>query len=244
MKYTYTALVEMAQDYGHDYASAQEIMRLLIETSRQHLHNYEDYEMSKQVWMLYRWKVKFLKKVYWNEEVEITTLVNEVNKLYAYRQFSIVRDGEIVVRAYSLWVLVDLDQRKVIRVPKNLRLKIEGETEFPKETVNGIKKLEAQGSEFKIKTQRRDVDQNRHVNNIVYIDYILEAMEAMEPGFNDHYRIKDLEIIYAKEIVYPNEIIIDCEQLEENTYIYTLWDDEKNIKHAYLKIEFTSADLD
>jgi acyl-CoA thioester hydrolase len=66
-----------------------------------------------------RYRIEYLLPALQDEELELATWVSNVRRATAVRNYTIhrVADGALLARAYGLWVWVDLDSGRPMRVP-------------------------------------------------------------------------------------------------------------------------------
>lgn len=205
--------------------SGEETNRLLSEN--EHTLNYG--------WMLYRWKVEIIKHPKVKEDVKVKTWVSKLDRFYAFREFVLLdKDENIIVKASTVWLCVDMNKKRPIRIPKvySESMDILGEPNF--------KSFYDFKGDFKINTyadfkvRRSDIDYNNHVNNTKYLSWILESMT--EDVYND-YRLSEFEIIYKKEIKYGEVIstgfILDSREDESLSFIHIITDQNKEEEHSF-----------
>lgn len=184
-----------------------------------------DIQTKKRVWMLLDWQIKVLKRPQYNDEIEAETWSRKFERLCAYRDFYIKdKDGNIIVKGTSRWLLIDTDRRRPVRLTNeiaDLYKSEEGKMVFPEE----IQDIKYDDYMFKKEylIQRRDIDMNEHVHNLSYLDMAYEAIpqEVYKNNIFDNVRI-----IYKKEISYGEKVY--CYYLKkENKHIITVKSQEK-----------------
>ncbi len=156
--------------------------------------------MEGKTWLLYSWDIKFLRPIRKGDEIEITTFPTYMKRFYAYRNFEIRKDGEIFVMAKASMVLFDRKKARASIIDEKIAAAY-GEN---KETYSGnpyklVKDFE-RGK--KIQVRRTDFDQNHHVNNGIYFDYLREI-----EGFDEE-RISYIKLVYKNEIRKEDEVLL------------------------------------
>ena len=132
-------------------------------------------------WMLYRLAVTYERLPILEEQIEVVTWHKGVNGFRAYRDFEIFQDREKIATAASIWVFIDLERKKILKIPPGVQTDygVEGssaenldiedwkpDTRFsPDTTVN-------------VATRPSDYDPLGHVNSAVYFDY-LESLPTL-----------------------------------------------------------------
>lgn len=188
-------------------------------------------EMFKMnlAWILYKWKIRIYAYPALGTTVRVRTWSSSMDKLYAHRCFVLYNEqGEIIGEALSIWVMLDFAQRSVCRIPQEIMetYASTGETvSFAKEFTNNPLPL-ADGllSQCDFTIHRHDLDYNRHLNNVKYIDFLLDTVPQ---ELLDTKQIYDLEVVYKKECVLGNQITCLCfdsvnKETEEGTTVISL----------------------
>ena len=76
------------------------------------------------------------------------------------------------------------------------------------------------------KVQRRDIDTNKHVNNLIYLDY---AYEALPSEIYENYNFSNIEIMYKHEAKLGDTLSLFYTNTEENEHIITIKNKENDI---------------
>ncbi|MFD2210820.1 acyl-[acyl-carrier-protein] thioesterase [Virgibacillus halophilus] len=157
-------------------------------------------------WVLMKIRVDLLKNPKVGDTISIETWPLEPGKIDYGRDY-IVRNqqGEVMIRAISSWVLMDLRQRKIsrkgtvpIQYPASLKERAIDEK---------LKKLKAEGpldESYRKMIGYSDIDFNGHLNNSKYVDYILDCFSVSE---HRNYRIQSIEVHFTNEAL-PDETIV------------------------------------
>lgn len=161
--------------------------------------------MKNKTWLLYSWDIEILKQLRKGMEVEVTTIPTHMKRFYAYRNFLIKNSGEVFARAKATFILFDIEKQRAGIISSDV---LEAYGESP-ETYAGksYKSLSAYGKEKEIAIRRADYDENHHVNNGVYFDYIKEI-----PGFDEE-NLSYIKMIYKNQIKNEQEVRLfyeDC----------------------------------
>ena len=96
-------------------------------------------------WILLDWKVQVIRRPNYAEKILARTWSKEGLKYYAYRDFEVVDEqGNIIVKAISRWVLVNIETGKMERITDEILSKYQPESNkcvFEDETFDKIKEL-------------------------------------------------------------------------------------------------------
>lgn len=156
---------------------------------------------TRHTWVLSRLSVEMTEMPRQSEHIEIRTWVESVMKLFTNRNFSIHRaDGTVLGYARSVWAMIDMETRRpcdllslydgdilnyVVSEEENV-CSIEGHGRFRFREPELVRTLDVRYS---------DIDINRHVNSIKYMEHILDlfSREELERG------LRRFEIAYKAE---------------------------------------------
>jgi len=125
----------------------------------------------------------------------------------AYRKFEVFAGNERLAAASSVCLYIDMQNKKILRLPRTVGADYTVETETALNTVpDRWKSQRFFSAESYVKTtiRRSDYDPVGHVNNAAYLDYIETSVLT---GFGDTARIKTLNIEFLKEIDRDVDII-------------------------------------
>ena len=175
------------------YLKMRNLLGLMFEVSFAQAEKIEDKKlMEDKRWIVYSWDIKLDEEIKAGDKIEIATFSVGMKKFYAYRNFTIKKEGRIIGLAYCVFLLFDLKKLRPIKVPKSLEEAYQSEEAiYLGENLEYSEDFE---KEEKIYIRKNDLDGNYHVNNAAYMDIIREISD-----------IKDQDIGYLK-IVYKNEI--------------------------------------
>ncbi len=132
-----------------------------------------------------------------HENIRIETWPAEEKRIGAVRDFEVFgENGKSIIRASSMWVLIDFKKKRPIGLRENLpEYAVLPErvlqTDFPK-----LPEVERVDEEAKFRVRFDDIDMNRHVNNAVYV---LWATESVRPAFRLEHNPRHIEISFKKE---------------------------------------------
>jgi acyl-ACP thioesterase len=170
-------------------------------------------------WVMIRILVDIDRIPCWNEDIIIETWPLEPKKFEFERDFIVKdRQGNVLARAISSWVILDIDKREIRKSELISR-------EYPAfETKRAIdrrmEKLKPSGGEllqvYSRKIGYSDIDINGHLNNSKYIDYITDCFSLEAHG---QYTVKSLQVSYINEAIAGETIILkkDISELESGS---------------------------
>lgn len=148
-------------------------------------------ELNKEnhTWVLSRFAIEidYLPKMF--ETIEVSTWISDYSRLITTRNFKIsTPNGDIIGGAVSQWCMLDLDARKAIDLAKlhnNYQSYVLSEYPSPIPRPRKILVVNPTSTHAH-KAQYSDIDFNRHVNAIRYIDLMLDRtpiklLESQQP---------------------------------------------------------------
>lgn len=127
-------------------------------------------------WVLHRLHVKMEKFPAWRDSITIRTWPSSGDTLRAYRDFLIFDDdGNEIGKSLSYWLILNLESRRPVRIPKNILemapTDVQHVLEVQKQKLQPVTEYE---SETTYHVRRSDLDLNKHVNNVRYIEWTLD----------------------------------------------------------------------
>ncbi|MBR0411531.1 MAG: hypothetical protein IJI25_11140 [Eubacterium sp.] len=129
--------------------------------------------MEGRAWYLLSWDVVLARYPKIGENITVITQPYKMKGFYGYRRFFIKdEDGNVMVSADSIWVLMDTDNKLPVRIPEELTRLFVAPGSDP--TVRVKRKLAEKGDwEKKESIEVTDIflDSNIHVNNAFYVQW-------------------------------------------------------------------------
>ena len=171
---------------------------------------------KRLAWFLLKYHIEFVELPKGICDLNIKTEPRGWNKLFAYRDFEICKDGKILGRATTTWGLVDINTKNMINIG-NVLSSNPNFLEFQKRDddlkYNKISPLSNVDVEKIFEIRFDDLDVNQHVNNP---NYLVWAFETLGFEFRRAKSLKTLDILFKKEIKYGGHIRSQM-QLNKNT---------------------------
>jgi len=160
-------------------------------------------------WLLSRLKIKIAAFPLWTDQIQIGTWPSGTQRLFALRDFEIRdKDNQAVAAAVSAWLVLDVQKRRPVRIgPFVERLKpLEGDHILPG-TLDKLPGLEYRTHEKKFVVRYRDLDINEHVNNVSFVEWLVESIPVR---FLNTSVLAELEINFLAEAFYEDHILAAC----------------------------------
>ena len=173
-------------------------------------------------WVLTRLKVRIARFPKWEEKVSILTFPRGGRRIVAYRDFVLTgADGAELGRATSEWMLIDLASRKIVAIPdgvfaaaNTVREPVFGEEPFAK--LRWDCKAESPDA-LAFRARRGDIDLNGHVNNVHYVEWLMEGRpEAAGP-------CHEIDIVFKSETLAGEEVRVESVETEPGVYVHRVY---------------------
>lgn len=163
-------------------------------------------------WFITAWQIEVVRMPRYTEDIVVSTWCHTLKALYADRFFMIQNaDGDVLVKANSLWVVVDTNTGKPMRVPAGEEVYVTDDE--PLDMPPMRRKLKLTGTPIpkgQLVVTEQQLDTNHHVNNA---QYVLMASNVVR----DH----DPEFVAARILVqYKKSAVLD------NTILYQLYEEK------------------
>lgn len=131
-------------------------------------------------WVLSRQRLEIAAPIWAGEVVTVETWPSGVERLMAVRDFLVRgRDGAVVARAVTHWLVMDLRSRRPVRPDRVLeeRYRAGDEHVFPDASAP-LPEAEPAEVERPLDVRYQDIDQIQHVTNSSYLAWAIEAVPA------------------------------------------------------------------
>jgi len=168
-------------------------------------------------WLLSRLKIQIASFPVWKDQIQISTWPSGAQRLFALRDFELQdKDNQAAAAAVSAWLVLDVQKRRPVRIgPFVERLRpLEGEHILP-DTLDKLPGLEFRTHEKKFVVRYRDLDINQHVNNVSFVEWLVESIPVRVLNTSV---LAELEINFLAEAFYEDHILSACHpQDSQNT---------------------------
>ena len=189
---------------------------------------YEAISKEQTAWVLSRLSIEMFEYPGHDQDLIVETWVEDVARFFTQRCFRFInKDEKVVGYARTIWAAIDMTTRR----PKDLQSwrpdladYIDNSRECPLEKPSKINSVEGEPI-MGYSVRYSDIDINRHMNSIKYIEHTLNTFDL------DIFRKKDIrkfEMVYLAEGIFgeklklykqevnPDEFLIDTKRGEES----------------------------
>lgn len=153
--------------------------------------------------------------------VKVETWPVAVERLQYRRDFLISWRGEVLARAVTDWVVINLQTRRAERIPQFISAL---RPENPRYVMEAARPRLPELSEAPqlglFPVRRADIDRNNHVNNARFAEWIAESTPQ---EISSARRLKSLFMMYRAESLYGDTVTARGRQDEDGAFIYGLY---------------------
>lgn len=220
--YTYRILARDLDFTGR--ASLMSLCRYIFNTAGKDAENHGfgsgDLHKNNATWVISRMSFELYATLHEQDEFYINTWVNEVHRLMTTRNLVLYDPaGKKLGAAVTQWAMIDIDNR----MPLDLREYMNyGKTliDIGSPISKPIKVLP--NGELGPVHERRvvysDLDFNRHVNSVQYMEWMLDLL-PLEAIINNE--ISRLDVNYLREALYGDRLLLSSRQ-ENHHYVFDI----------------------
>jgi len=221
LKWTDDYLISSYEVDARGRASLTTIFKFMQETAYNHANHlgfgYAQLKESGLFWVLSRLLIQVHRYPRWDEKIRVRTWPSGMDRLFAFRDFSILDENDAVIGAAgSAWLMLDSEKRRPRR-PEAFDQLTENSHLFPTERslerrpgkVAAVTEAE-EGESFPVRYS--DLDLYDHVNNARYVQWISDSYPEDILRRND---VVECEINFVNESKMGDEAAIHTRRLEE-----------------------------
>ena len=194
-----------------------------------------DIATNKLTWILLDWKLKVLNRPKYGQTLDVHTWARVGNRFFTYRDFEIYdENGTLCAIATSKWTLINIEEGKMERITEEVieKYKTEEKEVFPGEKLDKLQMPEEFLSSINYTVKRKDIDINKHMHNLNYLDL---AYEALPEEVYDLRPFDNVRIMYKKEIKYGDTV--ECKYTrEDDKYVVVILSQDNKQLHSIIEL--------
>jgi len=216
------------------------ILALLEETASDHCYsiNHSLFDLNKKNvgWLLVSGILQVDRYPAYKEKITIRTWLSSYSSIKGYRE-NIIFDEQhnIIGRAKGLWVFFDIEKRKPIPIFNDIKEKwfYDKEESIVKNIKKKIEVIDFPTHVKTFKVHRFDTDMNKHVNNIRYLQWVIESIPET---IVDNYSLHMIDGRFMSEAKYGDTVLsMTNDDIEDHSFIHTIKIDGSNTVCATAK---------
>jgi len=208
-------------------AKAAALVRLMHEAAMQNVLRLKlsvwDLEPHRVSWVLMRQYLHINRLPRLNERIRIQTYPAGFEKFFTYRDYKVFAEhDELIAHSSSTWLLMDTQTRRMTRIPDFILTYQEHvppkEACLPRATSH-LPAFERADQQKNFKVHWHDLDWNMHLNNALYIQWMLETVpdELLQSK-----QLEQLKIIFKMEGLWKESLAAEMQQLADFTFLHRL----------------------
>ena len=226
MKYTHRYQIKWHDTDANRNVSPSRVLAYMQETANLQLMRTgmsldELRDTQGLAFLLSRIAIRIYKQLHAYEEIDVETWICESRGLSFHRCFRILRGGEVVAEAFSIWALMDLREMKLLpstafpyRLEPDLPLEMSARVRLP-----ATELMEPAGER---KIVYSDIDYNGHMNNTHYPNMLCD----FTPDIRNK-RVVGMTLSFLHEATYGHTLKVYRAEREDGCFFRTV--DEQGI---------------
>lgn len=168
-------------------------------------------------WVVTQYHLQVTRRPKTGEIVTLKTKATAYNRYFAYREYWLLdAQGDTLAYAEGIWVTMSYATRKIATIPEELMTPYESEKTSKLPRLPRPERLDTAAT---VRTQPYtvryfDIDNNGHVNNAHYFDWLLDTLPA---DFLRHHEPTDIRIRFENEVQYGHQVASEVVQHDLTT---------------------------
>lgn len=208
-------------------ASPIAMLTLLQETAADHCnsigHSLFSLMSENLGWVLLSGVMQMDRYPKYKEKIIIRTWISTYHSIRGFRENIIFDENyNVIGRAKGLWVFYNIERRRPTKILKDFKEKWSSSEEvcIEHDITNKIEAIDSAESMIEFKVNMYDMDTNKHVNNIRYLQWL---MESIPEDILDNYYLYAIDGRFIAEAQYGDVIVsLTKRDTNENTFIHTI----------------------
>lgn len=160
----------------------------------------DDLKNRGKTWMVNRTRMKIYSYATWPSQIHVETWPQTPWKFYCPRGCRGYSGDSLLFESMTRWLIIDLEKGRIVK-PESEKFErfVTSDREEPLEMNSKLtfrSELFEQMSEKALTIRYKDTDTNHHVNNVSFVQWMLEALPF---SFLEGYSATEIDITYMKE---------------------------------------------
>ena len=206
-------------------ATVPALVKLMHEAAMQNVIDLKlsvwDLEPHQISWVLMRKNLLIHQLPKLGEQIKVVTHCAGFEKYFTYRDYKIFnQQDELLASAASTWLLMDTVKRRMARIPDFiLSLECPREGECLPRPKNKLPKFEEASFSKEFTVGWYDLDFNQHLNNVFYLQWILETVpdELLQNG-----QLERIDIVYKMECQWKELVVCETQIIDSTHLLHRL----------------------
>lgn len=211
-----------ASEVGFDQkATLSAICNLLQEVAGNHARQLQfditDLQKDELTWVLHRLWIKMDRFPDWRETIRIETWPSSGDGLRAYRDFLILDSNENTIgKSLSYWLMMNIESRRPTRIPNEI-LQMAPQNIDHVLPVKEMEIADVEDADYSqsFEVRKTDLDLNRHVNNVRYIEWMLSILPEETTA-------NEMDIKFLAESVLGDTVVAEIKRGSNASYYHQI----------------------
>lgn len=232
-------IYDVDANYNCKYSSLMNYLWDVVVSQSDALGETDHGLINNCVWVLLKYDLNILEYPKFRDTITVETDIVGIKKLYGYRSFVIRNsEGTIIVSGISTAILLDLVQRRPVKMSPE-QCKIYGIEKELEQTLplDDFIKFEDPKYLKDYSIRHSDIDVNKHVNNVKYIEM---AVDTLPRDLLNIYQISAIKVLFKKEATEDSTLHLCSDVINQDehqlTTVHTIFDEHSD--KPITKLEF------
>lgn len=190
------------------------------------------------IWVISRQLIHIYFYPRWGDTITIHTWPSGKGRMYWQRDFKILNEQNAVIGiATTVWFTIDLETRKPRKTADFPTLEVENAEQVFPSKLEKLDDLEKCDFSKTFEASYYDLDVHTHVNNVKYIEWIVESFSF---DFQKGYNLKEIEMNFLTEARVGDAVSVCSEEKGELTFHHNMINNrnQKEICRARTKWDY------
>ena len=232
--YTHSFTIQYVDIDSNNNLSDYGLLKYLQEIACLHAdskkYGLKDTPENRLAWIILDWKIQVFSRPGWDKDIHIKTWASNIDNIACYRDFEIKDSNDnLVAIASSKWVLVNIDKHHITRITPEIKEAFEPiEPSVFKEESSKSDIPNNFDNVFAYTILERDIDTNKHLNNLNYVMLAKEALPEEYKGVN----YSKIEVTYKHQCVLGDNMKFMHHINSNNEHVICIKNSDESVLHA------------
>ncbi len=182
-----------------------------------------DLEPHHISWVLIRLNLHINRLPNLGEQIRVLTYPAGFEKFFTHRDYKVFdAESNLIAHSSSTWLLMDTETRRMARIPDFIlkyNEQMPAKADCLPHPTDKLPKLEHLHRRKMYEVNWHDLDFNMHLNNTLYIQWMLETVEdkVLQMGY-----LKELDILFKLEGIWKDTIESELQHIDNQTFLHRL----------------------
>ncbi len=172
-----------------------------------------DMHEQNLTWVLHRMDIHISGEAKWRDIITVETWPAAGDTLRAYRNYRLLdEEGAEFGHCLSYWMVMNMETRRPTRIPQEvLETRLTDRPHVTEVKSNRIRPFDDTDADNtkSIIVRRADLDMNNHVNNVRYLEWMLETIPLDQAQ-----KLANIDLIFMMETFVDDLLAASCKQID------------------------------